>query len=470
MTQGEVIDGKPVSGRGVKVSITRSKGAESSGPYHYTVRIQPGDPWEHGTASGRTVWIEGHGISQIIISLPVDTAEITNTRVLIIGKTREQTMRELQAIMTEGFKGYAEEQIRQAADKAKDIVFGIPTSYIELEEPFELSPRDGLIILKCDFEGANVSQRFDKIEEVVVSFDLTYKKPSKHYIVITPDIRATGNLVDTSLPLRGSIGGYYLIEYRQEFILTHSGDFESRQNSEGHPYFPLTVGNKWTYDTRVQMVVPGFMENPPKEGSTTFAVADKKRVSDKDCVVIREGMNESYYYIEDGCVMLAGSRGWASIEEFLSQQGLKIKFPTKYLENSLTTGKSWIREHIIGSHPDASLVSRVLCVETVTVPAGTFQDAIKIKNRLSVGSMGEVVVIEWLVKGVGRVKGSMLSRLGGNNSGAMPVQVKMEYELSSYDIAMGDHKRNSEEKDKQQHKEKKIGCSFTDELSPGGVG
>jgi len=409
--QGELIDGKPVTGQGVKVSVKRSKQGRGDTIHRYTVRIQPGDSWEHGTASGRTIWIDGSGSSQFMISLPVQAADVKNTSVLITGKTREQTMKELQAVVTGGLRGYAEEQIKYSvaklAEKASEFAFGVTTSYIELEYPFEETRSGAMSVLKCDFEGPDASKRFDKIDEIFISFDVVYKKPGKHYVSLIPDIRATGNLVDPSLPLRGSMGGYYLIEYRQELILFYKGDFEGSRKSEEHSYFPLMAGSKWTYRTRVQMVVPGFIENPREEGSTTFTVVGKKTVNNRECIVVSEGLNESYYYNDEGNVMLAGSRGFASIEEFLLKQGLKIVLPAVYLEESLSPGNSWVRERIIGTHPESHVVSQVLGFETVDVPAGRFDDAAKVESRLSVGDMGEVVMIEWLTKGVGRIKGSM---------------------------------------------------------------
>lgn len=175
------------------------------------------------------------------------------------------------------------------------------------------------------------------------------------------------------------------------------------QAFSGSDFMPLEVGNFWTYD-----------ENGI---STTVTVTDVNNVGGTDIFEMTrsggadDGATEDWSS-DSNRVQIFGGRGPSPAGTII----ITFDPPVLDLPASFDTGDEWLRSgdalfQVVGG-PSGSLPytgeGRFIGVDPVTVPFGTFPDALKFEYTLDID--GDISVTnEWRVAGLGPVKGVGIS-------------------------------------------------------------
>lgn len=170
-----------------------------------------------------------------------------------------------------------------------------------------------------------------------------------------------------------------------------------------NPYYPVVDGASWVYDMGD---LPQVVHTISVEEEGKFKVA----MVDVDSAAVLEGECN-----EEGIVLM--DRGMEG--SFYSENGSSSTTSTSRtgvtLPNDLKVGSSWTQTLDIlaeGGEGEETLSASIITnytavgVETVTVPAGTFE-ALKIEQSGSMTFMGQEILtlgILWYAEGVGNVK------------------------------------------------------------------
>ena len=170
-------------------------------------------------------------------------------------------------------------------------------------------------------------------------------------------------------------------------------------------YFPLRVGDSWTYRNT-------------EAGGYTWKVLNEEQ---------HEG--EAVRYIVE---VLSGAKilntfsktdGWVLFhqESYPEHEGLQATYdpPKQYLPNPLVVGQKWESSGKDPTQMEHRESSRVVGVETVTVPAGKFR-AMKVVSEIANGG-ALMTKTSWYADGVGLIK---TETVGG--------QLKYGSELTDY--------------------------------------
>ena len=154
-------------------------------------------------------------------------------------------------------------------------------------------------------------------------------------------------------------------------------------------YFPLRVGESWTYrntsdDSQYSFKV--LAEELPAGGAPRYQVELRAGV------IVHKSFSK-----EDGWVLL-----WA--DRYVEHEGLEVKYdpPKKFLQNPLKAGSSWTWQGKDYTQVDVTEKNAVIGFETVTVPAGKFR-AMKVVSEVS-DSNAVMTKTYWYADGVGLVK------------------------------------------------------------------
>lgn len=170
-----------------------------------------------------------------------------------------------------------------------------------------------------------------------------------------------------------------------------------------NPYYPVVGGASWVYDMGD---LPQVVHTMSVEEEGKFKVAmvdvDSAAVLEGECneegIVLMDRGMEGSFYSEDG----------SSSTTSTSRTGVT-------LPNDLKVGSSWTQTLDIlaeGGEGEETLSASIITnytvvgVETVTVPAGTFE-ALKIEQSGSMTFMGQEILtlgILWYAEGVGNVQ------------------------------------------------------------------
>lgn len=170
-----------------------------------------------------------------------------------------------------------------------------------------------------------------------------------------------------------------------------------------NPYYPVVDGASWTYDMGD---LPQVVHTISVEEEGKFKVA----MVDVDSAAVLEGE-----CAEEGIILM--DRGMEG--SFFSESGSSSTTSTSRtgvtLPNDMKVGSAWTQTIDIiaeggedGETLSASIITNynVVGMETVTVPAGTFE-ALKIEQSGSMNMMGQEFLTQgtlWYAEGVGNVK------------------------------------------------------------------
>ena len=187
-------------------------------------------------------------------------------------------------------------------------------------------------------------------------------------------------------------------------------------------YFPDTVGSHWEYrgeitEGPVQTIAHKYFTN-------VSTVTSPKTIGGMMVTVFHDtnpgnhGPSDSFYRRDVVGIVYHGSDPGTPLEKQLVPYQI-VRFPLKisttiqqFDKKDLDFGADMDRDGV-NERADARGMSTVVGLETVTVPAGTFKDAIKVEARMQLKihlsgvqttATGTDVMTAWFGKGVGLLK------------------------------------------------------------------
>lgn len=217
-------------------------------------------------------------------------------------------------------------------------------------------------------------------------------------------------------------------------------------------YFPDQVGNTWRY--RGQITEGPLQTIEQKFFSNVSSVTGTKVIKGMTVTVFHDvnpgnhGPMDSFYRRDSVGIVYYGSDPGTPFEKQLVPYQI-VRFPMKisssfqqFNRKELDFGTD-LDQDGVNEKADAQGDATVLGQESVTVPAGTFKDAVKVEARMNMQihlsstkrrTVGTDVMTAWFVKGVGLVKyveRQELSQLEDRG-----VVTDITEELESYEIKL----------------------------------
>lgn len=187
-------------------------------------------------------------------------------------------------------------------------------------------------------------------------------------------------------------------------------------------YFPDQIGTEWHY--RGQITEGPLQTIEHKFFSNVSSVIGTKVIKGMTATVFHDanpgnhGPMDSFYRRDSVGIVYYGSEPGTPFEKQLVPYQI-VRFPMKvsssfpqFNRKDLDFGSDLDRDGI-NEKADAQGDATVLGQESVTVPAGTFKDAVKVEARMHMqihlsgvkkSAIGTDVMIAWFAKGVGLVK------------------------------------------------------------------
>ena len=215
-------------------------------------------------------------------------------------------------------------------------------------------------------------------------------------------------------------------------------------------YFPDQIGNEWRY--RGQITEGPLQTIEHKFFSNVSSVTGTKVIKGMTVTVFHDanpgnhGPMDSFYRRDSVGIVYYGSEPGTPFEKQLVPYQI-VRFPMKVLSSfpqfdrkKLDFGTDLDRDGI-NEKADAQGDATVLGQESVTVPAGTFKDAVKVEARMHMQihlsgakrtAIGTDVMTAWFVKGVGLVKYTERQELSPLEERGVVTDITEE--LESYDI------------------------------------
>ena len=222
-------------------------------------------------------------------------------------------------------------------------------------------------------------------------------------------------------------------------IITHSAD-----------YFPDQPGNEWRY--RGQITEGPLQTIEHKFFSNVSSVTGTKTLKGMTVTVYHDtnpgnhGPSDSFYRRDSVGIVYYGSEPGTPFEKELVPYQI-VRFPMKVSSSFSQFNRKGVNfgadldQDGIDEKADAQGGSTVVGQESVTVPAGTFKDAVKVEARMFMQihlsgtkktALGTDVMTAWFVKGVGLVKYVERQELSPMEDRGIVTDI-ME-ELESYEI------------------------------------
>jgi hypothetical protein len=216
-------------------------------------------------------------------------------------------------------------------------------------------------------------------------------------------------------------------------------------------YFPDAIGSRWTYRGQIsegplQTIERKFFEN-------VSTVSGTKTINGVAVTVFHDtnpgnhGASESFYRRDVVGIVYYGSEPGTPLEKQITPYQIfrfPLKVPSSFQQfdrTGLDFGSDLDRDGT-DETVDTQGWSKVITRETITVPAGTFQDAVKVEARMNMhihlsGSKRSVsgidVMTAWFAKGVGLVKYAERQELSALKEDR-GVVTEISEELEEYDI------------------------------------
>lgn len=221
--------------------------------------------------------------------------------------------------------------------------------------------------------------------------------------------------------------------------------------AKSEEYFPDTVGSRWTYRGQIsegplQTIERRFFEN-------VSTVSGTKTLNGVAVTVFHDtnpgnhGASDSFYRRDVVGIVYYGSEPGTPLEKQITPYQIfrfPLKVPSSFQQfdrTGLDFGSDMDRDGT-DETVDTQGWSKVISRDIVTVPAGTFHDAIKVEARMNMrihlsGSKRTVsgidVMTAWFAKGVGLVKYTERQELSAIKEDRGVVTEIME-ELEEYEI------------------------------------
>ncbi|MBC2715640.1 MAG: hypothetical protein HF978_10050 [Desulfobacteraceae bacterium] len=200
-------------------------------------------------------------------------------------------------------------------------------------------------------------------------------------------------------------------------IIFHAGVSCKKSDSESESYYPLKEGLNWTYQVSSGETIDDSDEN----AILTISNLEKKYLKLEKVTpqqITYKGKSDLKFIIQN-------EEGIFEFGKQLYGMGMpEINDPKLfYLKTPVQIGGSWKEIHATQCLPEKMMVPVTVTIEsmdeTVTVPAGTYQNCLKlIKKGQFTKNLGEFLGVsnvavekaEWYVKGVGLIKSEILER------------------------------------------------------------
>lgn len=217
-------------------------------------------------------------------------------------------------------------------------------------------------------------------------------------------------------------------------------------------YFPDQIGNQWSY--RGQITEGPLQTIEHKFFSNVSSVTGTKTIKGMAVSVFHDsnpgnhGPSDSFYRRDSVGIVYYGSEPGTPLEKQLVPYQI-VRFPMKvsssfpqFNRKGMDFGTDMDQDGI-NEKADAQGDATVVGQESVTVPAGTFKDAVKVEARMSMQihlsganrtANGTDVMAAWFAKGVGLVKYVERQELSPLEDRGVVTEI-ME-ELESYEIKL----------------------------------
>lgn len=188
-------------------------------------------------------------------------------------------------------------------------------------------------------------------------------------------------------------------------------------------YFPDTVGTRWQYRGQISEGPLQTIEN--KFFSNVSTVTGTRTLKGGLVVTVfhdtnpgNHGPSDSFYRRDAAGVVYYGSEPGTPLERQLTPYQI-IRFPMKVAQSFQQFNRTDIDfgSDIDGDgtneHVDVEGLSTVVGMESITVPAGTYPDAVRVEAKMTLKirlssadrtAVGTDVMTAWFAKGVGLVK------------------------------------------------------------------
>jgi len=215
-------------------------------------------------------------------------------------------------------------------------------------------------------------------------------------------------------------------------------------------YFPDSVGSHWEY--RGEITEGPLQSIDHKVFTNVSSVTGTRDLRGMQVTVFHDtnpgnhGPSDSFYRRDAAGIVYHGSEPGTPLEKQLIPYQI-VTFPitigtsiTQFDKKDLDFGTDMDRDGV-NEKADASGTSTIAGLETITVPAGTFKDAVKIEARMSMTihlsgtqrtATGIDMMTAWFAKGVGLVKYFERQELAPLQDRGMITEI-ME-ELESYEV------------------------------------
>jgi len=235
--------------------------------------------------------------------------------------------------------------------------------------------------------------------------------------------------------------------------ITWSASFAAEDTgaiAQSADYFPDQIGNEWRY--RGQITEGPLQTVELKYFSNVSSVTGTKALKGVTVTVYHDtnpgnhGSSDSFYRRDSVGIVYYGSEPGTPFEKQLVPYQI-VRFPMKVSSSFAQFNRKGVdfgadlNQDGINETADAQGESTVVGQESVTVPAGTFKDAVKVEARMQMqihlsGSkktaLGTDVMTAWFVKGVGLVKYVERQELSSLEDRGVVTDI-ME-ELESYEV------------------------------------
>ncbi len=221
--------------------------------------------------------------------------------------------------------------------------------------------------------------------------------------------------------------------------------------SKSEEYFPDTLGSRWTY--RGQISEGPLQSIELKFFTNVSTVSGTKTMNGVTVTVFHDtnpgdhGPSDSFYRRDAVGIVYYGSDPGTPLEKQITPYQIfrfPLRIPSSFQQfdrMGVDFGSDMDRDQT-DEKVDTQGWSKVIGRETITVPAGTFQDAVKVEARMNMkihlsGSRHTVsgidVMTAWFAKGVGLVKYSERQELSAIKEDR-GVITEITEELEDYDI------------------------------------
>lgn len=229
------------------------------------------------------------------------------------------------------------------------------------------------------------------------------------------------------------------------------GAEESVTISKSEEYFPDTIGSSWTYRGQIN---EGPLQTVELKFFTNVSTVSGTKTMNGVAVTVfhdtnpgNHGPSDSFYRRDAVGIVFYGSDPGTPLEKQITPYQIfrfPLKIPSSFQQFDrvrIDFGSDMDRDGT-DEKVDVQGWSKVVGRETVTVPAGTFQDAIRVEARMNMKIYlsesrrtvsGVDVMTAWFAKGVGLVKYTERQELSAIKEDR-GVVTEITEELEEYDI------------------------------------